>query len=80
VVVPLSFETIHETARATVTLTDPETGDDYSAALSAVWDEQIGRYVLSVDSAGLPPGIYELVIPLGNSETVTLRLEVGERE
>jgi len=61
-----------------VTLTSVETGISYAGALSAVWSEEIGRFVLSVDSTGLPPGEYLLVIPLGNDETVTLVIEVGE--
>ncbi|MFC2077676.1 beta strand repeat-containing protein [Candidatus Bipolaricaulota bacterium] len=78
IVLPLSFESIHDTAWATVTLTDVETGISYAGALSAVWSEGIGRFVLSVDSTGIPPGEYILVIPLGNDETVTLVIEVGE--
>jgi hypothetical protein len=77
-VVPLSFEVIRETAWETVTLTSLETGVSYSDALSSAWSAEIGRFVVSVDSSGLPPGEYELVIPLGNGETVTLVIEVGE--
>ena len=78
IVVPLTFETVATTAWETVTLTSTVTGTSYSGVLAVAWDARIGRYVLSVDTSGVPPGTYELVIPLGNGETVTLDFEVTE--
>ena len=80
VVVPRTFETVLETKWGTVTLTSLETGTAYSDALSAVRDARTGRFVLFADSMGMPRGEYELVIPLGNRETVTLGIEIGEAE
>ncbi|MFC2078186.1 Ig-like domain-containing protein [Candidatus Bipolaricaulota bacterium] len=78
IVVPLSFEAIHDTAWETVTLTAVADGTVFLGALSASWNPQLGRFVMTVDTAEIPPGEYELVIPLGNDETVTLVIEVGE--
>ena len=77
-IVPLSFASVYETAWDTVTLTG-EDGTEHPEALLATWSESLGRPALVVDAGPLAPGVYELVIPLGNGETVTLRFVVGEK-
>jgi len=76
--VPLTFAVVYETAWDTVTLIAETDGTAYQGALSATWEESIGRYVLRLDTASLPPGLYQMTIPLGNGETVMLMIEVGE--
>jgi hypothetical protein len=77
-IVPLTFASVYETAWDTVTLIAETDRTTYQGALSATWEESIGRYVLRLDTALLPPGLYQITIPLGNGETVTLMIEVGE--
>ncbi|MEI6171855.1 MAG: hypothetical protein WCQ45_05210, partial [bacterium] len=77
-IVPLSFASVYETAWDTVTLTG-EDGTEHPEALLATWSESLGRPALVVDAGPLALGVYELVIPLGNGETVTLRFVVGEK-
>jgi len=76
-IVPLSFASIYEGAWDTVTLVAVVDGSTYAGALSASWDERVGRYILTLDSGLLPPGMYLLTIPLGNGETVSLTIEIG---
>jgi len=45
-----------------------------------VWDEDVGRFILTVDGGLLPPGTYMLAVPLGNAEIVELTVEVGDSE
>jgi hypothetical protein len=78
-IVPLTFAVVYEKEWETVTVQALNaTGTLYNEVLSATWEESIGRYVLRLDTASLPPGLYQMVVPLGNSETVTLMIEVGE--
>jgi hypothetical protein len=78
-IVPLSFAVVYEKKWHTVTVQAIDaTGTLYNEALSATWEESIDRYVLRLDTASLPPGLYQVTIPLGNGETVTLMIEVGE--
>jgi hypothetical protein len=77
-IVPLTFASVYETAWNTVTLIAETDGTTYQGALSATWEESINRYVLRLDTALLPPGLYQMTIPLGNGETVTLMIKVGE--
>jgi len=58
-------------------LSDPG-GIDHASAVRTTWNEALNRHVLEVDTSGLPPGLYQWTIPLGNGETVELILEVGE--
>jgi len=74
---PTTFETILDSAWASVTLRFLADGTTYPEALSAVWDEELGRYILILDAEPLPVGTYELIVPLGNGESVVLTLEVG---
>ena len=76
-IVPLSFASIYEAAWDTVTLVALVDGSTYAGALSASWDERMGRFILTLDSELLPPGMYLLTIPLGNGETVSLAIEIG---
>jgi len=76
-IVPLSFSSIYEAAWDTVTLVAEVDGATYVGALSAAWDETVGRFVLTLDTEPLPLGRYRMTIPLGNGETVTLTIEVG---
>ena len=77
-IVPLTFASVYEKEWNTVTLIGEADGTPYQGALSATWEESINRYVLRLDTASLPPGLYRMTIPLGNGETVTLTIEVGE--
>jgi hypothetical protein len=78
-IVPLTFVVVYEKEWHTVTVQAIDaTGTLYNEALSATWEESIGRYVLRLDTASLPLGLYQMTIPLGNGETVTLMIEVGE--
>lgn len=77
-IVPLSFASVYETAWDTVTLTG-EDGAEHPEALLATWNESLERPTLVVDTGPLALGGYELVIPLGNGEIVTLRFAVGEK-
>jgi len=77
-IVPLSFASVYETAWDTVTLTG-EDGTEHPEALLATWNESLERPTLVVDTGPLALGGYELVIPLGNGETVTFRFAVGEK-
>jgi hypothetical protein len=77
-IVPVSFASVYETAWDTVTLTG-EDGTEYPEARLAAWSESLERPTLVVDTGPLALGVYELVIPLGNGETVTLRFVVGEK-
>ncbi|MCK5247728.1 hypothetical protein KAR02_12550, partial [Candidatus Bipolaricaulota bacterium] len=79
-IVPLTFTPIFEAGMGTVTLLGLEDGILYASAISAEWSEQVNRHILTIDTAGLPLGSYELKIPLGTGETVTLTIEVGEAE
>ncbi len=79
-IVPLTFAVVYEAAWETVTLIAETDGAVYQGTLSATWEESIGRYVLKLDTAALPPGLYQMTIPLGNGETVTLMIQVGEAE
>jgi hypothetical protein len=70
-IVPLTFAVVYEKEWHTVTVQAIDaTGTLYNEALSATWEESIGRYVLRLDTASLPPGLYQMTIPLGNGETV----------
>ena len=75
IIVPPSFATVYQTAPDTVTLTDAAGVAAYADRLSVAWDEDIGRHILTVDASLLPPGTYELTVPLGNGETVELTIE-----
>jgi hypothetical protein len=77
-IVPLSFASVYETAWDTVTLTG-EDGAEHPEALLATWNESLERPTLVVDTGPLALGGYELVIPLGNGEIVTLRFAVVEK-
>ncbi len=77
-IVPLSFASLYETAWDTVTLTG-EDGTEHPEALLATWSESLERPALVVDTGPLALGVYELVIPLGNGQIVTLRFVVGEK-
>jgi len=79
VIVPLTFAVVYGEEWHTVTLQALDaTGKLYNEALSAEWEESIGRYVLRLDTASLPPGLYQMTVPLGNGETVTMMIEVVE--
>ncbi len=77
-IVPMSFESVFDTGWTTVTLTSLENGQDYSGSITAEWSEPVNRHILAINTANLPVGSYDLTIPLGNGETVTLTIEVGE--
>jgi hypothetical protein len=77
-IVPLSFASVYETAWDTVTLTG-EDGTERPEALLATWSESLERPTLVVDTGPLALGGYELVIPFGNGEIVTLRFAVVEK-
>jgi hypothetical protein len=77
-IAPLGFASVYETAWDTVTLTG-EDGTEHPEALLATWNESLERPTLVVDTGPLTLGGYELVIPLGNGEIVTLRFVVGEK-
>jgi hypothetical protein len=78
-IVPVSFfANVYETAWDTVTLTG-EDGTEHPEAVLAAWSESLGRPTLVVDTGPLTLGAYELVVPLGNGEIVTLRFAVGEK-
>ena len=81
-IVPLTFAVVYETAWKTVTLIAEADGTSLQGTLSSTWEESISRYVLRLDTASLPLGLYQMTIPLGNGETVTLMIEVeaGEAE
>ena len=76
IIVPVSFATVRETARETVTLVTAG-GISYAEALDVAWDDDIGRFILTVDGRLLPPGTYRLAVPLGNGETVEMTIAVG---
>ncbi|MBU0595281.1 hypothetical protein KJ567_01180, partial [Candidatus Bipolaricaulota bacterium] len=79
-IVPLTFGAVIDGDWHGVTLQALADGELYPEALSAKWEEDIGCYVLTVDTGLLPPGTCRLTMPLGNGETVVLTLEVGEAE
>ncbi|MFC2096021.1 hypothetical protein ACFLSW_06275 [Candidatus Bipolaricaulota bacterium] len=73
--VPLTFETVLDAAWASVTLQFLADGTTYPESLSAVWDDDLGRYILILDAEALPLGTCELIVPLGNGESVVLTIE-----
>jgi hypothetical protein len=78
-IVPVSFfANVYETARDTVTLTGGG-GTEHPEAVLATWSESLGRPTLVINTGPLTLGAYELVIPLGNGEMVTLRFVVSEK-
>jgi len=77
-IVPLTFASVYETAWETVTLIAESDGVSYQAALSAAWNESIGRHIVSLDTVTLLAGRYRLKLPLGNGEIVELMIEVSE--
>jgi len=77
-IVPLTFASLYETAWGSVTLIAETDGAAYQSALFATREKSNNRYVLGLDTAALPPGLYRMTIPLGNGETVTLMIEVSE--
>ena len=77
-IVPLTFASVYETAWDTVMLIAETDSAAYQGTLSAIWDASIGRYILTLEAASLPPGLYQMTIPLGNGETVTLMIEVSK--
>jgi hypothetical protein len=79
-ILPISFESVFEAGWGTVTLTLSEDGTHYPDLILAEWNEVVNRHILTINTEGLPPGRYELKIPLGTGEIVTLTLEVGEGE
>ena len=79
-IVPISFAPIFEAGSGAVILLGLEDGLLYAGAISVEWSESVNRHILTIDTAGLPLGSYELMIPLGTGETVILTIEVGEGE
>lgn len=77
-IVPISFKSIFDAGWEDVVLTSLEDGAVYVGPIALEWSEQVNRYVLAISTASLPVGSYDLVIPLGTGETVTLKIEVGE--
>jgi hypothetical protein len=76
----------------TVMLTDPVTGEpitDAAVTVSlmgedgtlvfwgcAVYDETIGEYVYSIDTSGLAPGTYELIVQSSDGQSVAVTVDV----
>jgi len=74
------------------TLTDPVTGDPITDAAvttsllgpdgslvswgCATYDETTGEYVFSIDTTGLAPGTYELIIQTDDGQSKTVSIEV----
>jgi len=79
-ILPPSFRSILETAWGSVLLVSLGDGLVYPGVLSATWDEGAGQCGLLLDTEGLTPGEYRLIIPLGSGETVELTIEVGAAE
>jgi hypothetical protein len=79
-VVPISFASMLEAGMGTVTLLSLEAGTLYPDVITVEWSEAINRHILTLNTTGLPLGSYELKIPLGTGEIVTLTIEVGEAE
>ncbi|MFC2095512.1 Ig-like domain-containing protein [Candidatus Bipolaricaulota bacterium] len=77
-IVPISFASVFDAGLGTVTLLSLQDGILYQEAIAAEWSEEINRHVLTINTAGLPLGSYELKMPLGTGEVVTLTIEVGE--
>jgi len=79
-IVPVSFGPEFEAGMSAVRLISADDGTLFPDAMTGEWDEQINRHVLTLHTAELPPGSYQLEIPLGTGEIVTLTIEVGEAE
>jgi len=65
--VPVAFTTAYGAGEAEWTVTGPN--GPYSGAISPVWDEGLGAYVLLFDTGGLEVGEYEVTVPTGAGET-----------
>ena len=79
-IVPLTFESVFEAGWGTVILISLNDGTLYPDLILVEWNEIVNRHILTINTEGLPLGRYELKIPLGTGEIVTLTLEVGESE
>lgn len=79
-ILPISFESVFEAGWGTVTLILLEDGTHYPDLILVEWNEVVNRHILTINTEELPLGRYELKIPLGTGEIVTLRLQVGESE
>ena len=77
---PLSFETVFDAGMDEVTFISLEDGIFYPDLITVEWSESINRHILTINTTGLPLGGYQLKIPLGTGEVVTLTIEVGEVE
>jgi hypothetical protein len=73
VIPPVSFS-YRQTAED-VTITDAD-GTAAEGAVRATWSPGLGRIVLTLETAALPPGDYTVTVPLGNGQSVRLTLEV----
>ena len=79
-VVPETFSAILSTDHEAVLLVSLETGEDYSGTVSVIWEEELGRFVLLVNTESLPLGRYEMTIPFGPGEAVVFIISVEEAE
>lgn len=84
--------TVGEIIEDSVLLTDPVTGEPITDAAvtvslmsedgtvafwgSAVYDESIGEYVYSIDTSGLAPGTYELIVQSNDGQSVAVTVDV----
>ena len=79
-VVPETFLGILSSDHEAVLLISLETGEDYSGTVSVTWEEELGRFILLVNTESLPLGDYEMTIPLGTEEAVVFMISVEEAE
>jgi len=84
--------TVGDIIEDSVVLTDPVSGEpitDVAVTVSlmsedgtlafwgcAVYDETIGEYVYSIDTSGLAPGTYELIVQSNDGQSVAVTVEV----
>ena len=74
--VPAAFAGAYDAGEIGWEVTGPD-GAPLPDAISPVWDDVLGGYVLLLDTEGLEVGEYEVVVPIGAGETEKAAFTVG---
>ena len=78
ILLPDGYAAIHDTPEGSASLICGASVSGIGDHGSVAWNAAASRYVLMLNTEGLPPGGCRLLIPIGNGEYVDLRFEVGE--
>lgn len=71
--VPAAFAPAYESGGAGWTVSEKR-----SDAISPVWDEPLGTYLLVLDTGGFEVGVYEVTITIAPGESASFTVEVSE--